>query len=174
MDNYYSQSKGASVPKSHFDENQVRVLRNINQFVNKINVQFPKAALQEILNKMANEVIDIGVHEVTIEPSDLDERARLYGSKLKSAAHSLAIKYEEKVDDDGLIDAKNVLDHSDDSGVLDEAEAVLISEITARVQGSTNNLEFEVTLYFKSNVKHLKNMFYLTVSECKRHHCQFR
>lgn len=93
---------------------------------------------------MANDVIDIGVHEVTIEPSDLDERARLYGSKLKSAAHSLAVKYEERADEDGLVDTKHVLDHSDHSGVLNEAEAVLISEISARVQGSTSNLEFEV------------------------------
>lgn len=103
-----------------------------------------KAALQEILNKMAHEVIDIGVHEVTIEPSDLEERARVYGSKLKPAAHTLAVKYEDKAEDDGLIDAKNVMNHSDNCGLLDESEAVLISEISARAQGSTSNAEFQV------------------------------
>jgi hypothetical protein len=111
-----------------------------------------QAALQDILNKMANDVIDIGVHEVTLEPSDLDERARVYGSKLRSAAHSLALKYEERADEGGLVEAKIGQDHSDHSGVLDEAEAVLISEISARVQGSTSNLEFEVTALSLNNL----------------------
>jgi hypothetical protein len=93
---------------------------------------------------MTHEVIDIGVHEVTIEPSDIEERARIYGNKLKPAAHGLAAKYEDNVEDAGLVDAKNVLNHSDNAGVLDESEAVLISEISARAQGSATNVEFQV------------------------------
>ena len=103
------------------------------------------AALTDIVNKLATDIIDVNMAHATqtLEASDLQERAHEYGRKLQTVSAKLAQKYAylKHAKSDGLTNTVNPdkLIHTE---VLNSSDTMLINEVAARAREAS--IEFQV------------------------------
>ena len=112
---------------------------------NKTNAE--QEALAQVVHDMATDIIDVNqAHAtITLEPTELQDRAYEYGRRLQSASSRLAQKYaylRQKPTAKGLEDSGNP-DKLIQSEILSTSDTMLINEIAARAREASGEFQIE-------------------------------
>ena len=122
---------------------------------NKINAE--QEALAQVVHDMATDIIDVNLahHTVTLEPTELQDRAHEYGRRLQLASNRLAQKYaylRTGQNPKGFEDAGQHADKILQSEILSTSDTMLINEIAARAREASGEFQIE-------HVPHLVGIF---------------
>ncbi len=106
-----------------------------------------QAALQDVVTKMAGDVIDVNMSHATqtMEPVDTQERAHEYGRRLQLVAGKLALKYAEEAKrstNGGLAEVANP-ERLLTSEVLSSNDTLLIQEVASRAQEAAADFQVQ-------------------------------
>ena len=121
---------------------------------NKVNEE--QEALAQVVHDMATDIIDVNMAHatITLEPTELQDRAYEYGRRLQLASGRLAQKYahlRQKPTAKGLEDSGNP-EKLIQSEILSTSDTMLINEIAARAREASGEFQIE-------HVPHLVGMF---------------
>ena len=121
---------------------------------NKVNAE--QEALAQVVHDMATDIIDVNLAHatITLEPTELQDRAYEYGRRLQLASGRLAQKYaylRQKPTAKGLEDSGNP-EKLIQSEILSTSDTMLINEIAARAREASGEFQIE-------HVPHLVGMF---------------
>ena len=124
--------------------------------LSKTKLNDEQAALADIVNQMANGIIDVNLAHTTqtLEPAELQERSYDYGRQLQTVSAKLAQKYAHlrrtKITQPRQ-DAANVdkLLHSE---IMNTSDTMLINEVAARAREASSEFKLEPAPHLIGNL----------------------